>query len=181
MRVITAGGAMLPVNATGLISPVYAIPDNNGNVFIADAGAGSIVEFTADGVTLTIATSLASPRGLTIDSNGNLYVTESGTAHVDRVSVTGSLTRIGEGACDYSPRHRRRLLRRSVRGRRGTGADSARRRIGECLGDRRRGSAMFAGDGGVALSASLNSPWDVTTGPNGGFTSQIFRTIAFAN
>ncbi len=166
VRVITAGGAMLPVNATGLISPVYAIPDNNGNVFIADAGAGSIVEFTADGVTLTIATSLASPRGLTIDSNGNLYVTESGTAHVDRVSVTGSLTRIGEGAWTtpqgiaagssgdlfVADAGLEQILHVDASG-----------NVSAIAGD---GSAMFAGDGGVALSASLNSPWDVTTGPN---------------
>jgi uncharacterized protein (TIGR03437 family) len=166
VRKVTAGGMILPVNATGLISPVYAIADVNGNVFISDAGAGSIVEFNTAGVTLTVAHGLSSPRGLTLDANGNLYVAEA-AGHLDRVSSTGSLTRIGEGAWT-TPEG-------IAAGPSGDlfVADAGRQQIvhidasGNISAIAGSGPATFAGDGGAALSASLNAPWDVALGSRG--------------
>lgn len=165
VRMVTPGGLILPVNAAGLLSPVYAISAANGNLYIADAGAGSVVEISVAGVTSTIVGGLASPRGLAFDSNGNLYVTETG--HVDRVSATGLLTRIGEGAWTAPEA--------IAAGPSGdlfvadAGLDQilhvdASGNVSAIAGD---GSAALAGDGGPALQAALNSPWDIAANAAG--------------
>jgi uncharacterized protein (TIGR03437 family) len=167
VRVVTPSGVIVPVNAVGLISPVYAIADGHGNVFIADAGAGTVVGFSASGVTTTLAQGLVSPRGLAIDSNGSLYVTESGAGHVDRIGAGGALERIGEGAWN-TPRGiaagasgdlfiadagLNQILHVDVAG-----------NISVIAGT---GSAALSGDDGDALAAALNSPWDVALDGNG--------------
>jgi uncharacterized protein (TIGR03437 family) len=166
VRVVTPSGVIVPLNAAGLIAPVYAVADGHGNVFIADAGAGTVVGFSPAGVTSTLAEGLASPRGLAIDGNGNLYVTES-AGHVDRIGAGGALERIGEGAWN-TPRGiaagpsgdlfvadagLQQILRVDASG-----------NISVIAG---AGSAGFSGDGGNALVAALNSPWDVALDGNG--------------
>jgi uncharacterized protein (TIGR03437 family) len=167
VRVVTLGGVILPVNAAGLISPVYAIADATGNVYIADAGAGSVVQFSAAGITSTIAQGLASPRGLTLDANGNLYVTESAGGYVDRLGGNGSFTRIGEGAwatpLGIAAGSSGDLFVADAGLEQILHVDSS----GNVSAIAGNGSAAFSGDGGAALSAALNSPWDVAVDSSG--------------
>jgi uncharacterized protein (TIGR03437 family) len=166
VRVVTPSGVILPVNATGLSSPVYAVADANGNVCIVDAGAGAVVQLSAAGVTSTLAQGLASPRGLALDSNGNLYVTESG-GHVDRLGGNGSVTRIGEGSwttpMGIAAGSSGDLFVADAGLEQILHVDSS----GNVSAIAGTGAAAFSGDGAAALSATLNSPWDVAVDSNG--------------
>jgi trimeric autotransporter adhesin len=167
VRMVTPSGVILAVPISGLKSPVYAIGDAHGNVFIADAGAGSIVELPASGTATTVVSGLQSPRGLAIDSAGNLYFTEAGAAHVDRLSPEGTLTRIAEGSWN--------IPRGVAVGSAGDLyiADTALQQIlrvdisGNVTPIAGTGSPGFSGDGGAALAAALNFPWDVALDQNG--------------
>lgn len=164
IRIVSTSGTMLPFPSAGLSSPVYAVPDGKGNVFVADSDNGAIIEAMPDGIVTTIAANLKSPRGMTFDAAGNLYFTEAAGAHVKRLGAAGDVTLIGEGVWNI-PRGvavdnagniyvadtgLQQILRVAP-----TGAIAVIAGIG---------TAGFAGDGGYALPAELNFPWDVATG-----------------
>lgn len=167
VRVVTTGGVIEAVNIPGLISPVYAVADDHGDVFVADAGAGAIVELAQNGAVTTLAGGLESPRGLTLDPSGDLYFTEAGGAHVDRLSPQGTLSRIGEGSWN--------IPRGVAVGSAGDlfVADTGLQQIlhidagGNVTPLAGTGSAGFSGDGGAALAANLSFPWDVALDFNG--------------
>ncbi len=167
VRVVTTSGLILAVNAQGLIEPVYAVADGHGNVFIADAGAGSIVEYSQGGATMTLANGLDSPRGLALDANGNVYFTESSGAHVGRLAPDGTLALIGEGSWN--------IPRGVAVGASGDVfvADTGLQEIlevdasGNVLPVAGEGASGFSGDGGAATAAQLNFPWDVALDSSG--------------
>ncbi|HEX4155444.1 MAG TPA: Ig-like domain repeat protein [Acidobacteriaceae bacterium] len=65
--------------ASGLNQPQGVAIDSSGNLFVANAGAGSVVEFPAnDGPSITLMTGLSYNKGITVDSNGNIYSTSYG-------------------------------------------------------------------------------------------------------
>ena len=167
IRIVSPSGTMLPFPSAGLSSPVYAVPDGKGNVFVADSDDGAILEAMADGAVKTVVANLKSPRGMTFDAAGNLYFTEAGGAHVKRLGAGGGLTLIGEGAWKIP---------------RGVAVDNAGNvyvadpglqqvlRVGPTgaitvvAGT---GTAGFAGDGASAVSSEMNFPWDVAAGRAG--------------
>lgn len=168
VRIVTAAGVMVPLKAAGLQLPVYALPDTLGDVYIADAGTGAIVEYTAaGGKTVTLASGLASPRGLAMDASGNLYFTEAGGPHVRRLAPNGTLTLIGEGSWNI-PRGVAVGTSNDV-----FVADTGLQEIlhvdaaGNVSIAAGNGLPGFSGDGGPAISAQLNFPWDVAVDSSG--------------
>ena len=69
---------------------------SNGNLFIAQPQAGTIVEVDDDVVT-TFVTGLAGPNGVYPDFDGNLWVTEFGGGRVIKIDSTGAKTTIVDG------------------------------------------------------------------------------------
>ena len=166
IRIVSTSGTILPFPSAGLTSPEYAIPDRNGNVYIAD-DSGTIFLARSDGAVNPVLSSLKHPRGLFLDSSGNLYFTEAGGPHVKRLAPAGVITLIAEGVwntpCGITVD--------------GAGnvyvADSGLQQIvqvnpsGAVSPIAGTGTAGFSGDGAAALSAQLNFPWDVAAGPGG--------------
>jgi sugar lactone lactonase YvrE len=67
------------IGATGLNQPQGIGVDASGNVFVASANSGSVVEFPATGgAGVTIISGLSYNKGLTVDSLGNVYSTSYG-------------------------------------------------------------------------------------------------------
>src|SRR5207245_9834544 len=97
VRQVTPWGQILPVVSTGLDSPVSAIPDSSGGVYIADSGGGKIFKVGATGGITTALSGLESPHGLALDGAGSLYFTEAGGKHVRRLGPGGDVTGFGEG------------------------------------------------------------------------------------
>lgn len=64
---------------TALNQPQSVAVDSSGNVFVANAGAGDVVEYPANGsASVTIITNLSYNKGVTVDSSGNVYSTSYG-------------------------------------------------------------------------------------------------------
>jgi sugar lactone lactonase YvrE len=94
------------VSAVKIALPSSIAVDNSGNVFVGDASAGLVAEFTAAQTLYTtdttaypqinVITGLTNPTGLATDTAGNLYVVDNGTALVVRVPNTnGTLSSAG--------------------------------------------------------------------------------------
>lgn len=64
---------------TGLSQPQGVAVDAAGDVFVASAGSGNVVEFPANGgSSITVMSGLSYNKGLTVDSSGNVYSTSFG-------------------------------------------------------------------------------------------------------
>ncbi len=76
----------------GLTSPVSAVVDPAGDLFVADA-SGKVYEMAAGGTTLTtIGSGFVTPSALAFDGNGNLYVADNGTGADDIVEIPNTGT-----------------------------------------------------------------------------------------
>jgi hypothetical protein len=69
--------------------------DSLGNVFVANASSGTVVEVATGGAISAFASGLASPQGLAFDSNGNLYAATGAT--LTRIAPDGSQSVFGTG------------------------------------------------------------------------------------
>jgi sugar lactone lactonase YvrE len=126
-----------PATAAQLNFPQGIILDNNGNLYISDAGNRVIRKVNSSGIISTIAgtpgvygysgdggqaalAQLGAPAGLAIDASGNIYFADPGKHVIRKIAVNGIITTVaGNGTNGYS------------------------------------------GDGGAATSAKLNTPNDV--------------------
>ncbi|MBV9396869.1 MAG: hypothetical protein JO062_02750 [Bryobacterales bacterium] len=167
VRVVTPDGHIRAATLLGLVSPVYAIPDNHESIYISDAAQGKILKAGPNGVPATVLQGLKAPHGLAFDAQGGLYFTEAGAARVRRLAADGSLTDVAPGVWN-TPR--------------GIGIDATGRiyvadaglqqvlRIeasGQATPVAGTGVAGLSGDGGPAATAQLSYPWDVAVTPNG--------------
>jgi hypothetical protein len=62
------------LNISGLGSARGVAVDASGDVYVADATNGDVVEVSSPGVQTTIASGLTSPHGVAVDAAGNVYV-----------------------------------------------------------------------------------------------------------
>ncbi len=173
-----------PATSGQLNVPVGVAADGAGNLFIADTFGNRIRKVSPAGIITTVAgnvdggvppasSALVWPGGLVLDGAGNLYVTDSGNSRVLKISPGGVITTVaGIGTSGYS----------------GDGgaavsaqlnwpkdvaldssgnlyiADTANNRIRKVSPDgiittiAGNGSFSISGDGGPAISASLNIP-----------------------
>jgi uncharacterized protein (TIGR03437 family) len=168
---IASDGSVTTAASKGLTSPVYAVPDSSGNVYIADDGAapdqGEILRADSSGVATVLLSGLQEPRGLALDSQGNLYFTEAGAARVERLAPDGSVSPLAPGFWQI-PRGVAVDASGNV-----FVADTGLQRVfkidssGAAFPIAGTGTAGFSGDGGAAVSAQLGYPWDIALGPNG--------------
>ncbi len=119
--------------------PTALAVNGDGDLFIADADAGSVRR--VDAITTIItevvgAAQLASPFGVAVDRDGNVFVTDEDNGTVLRV----------DGESD------------AVTTFAGTGVHG------------------FSGDGGVATSAQLDSPWGVAVDQDGNVSISDFKS-----
>jgi len=166
IRVVSPSGEILPFPSQGMVSPVYAVPDGKGNVYVAD-DSGTIFQAMPTGVVNTVLSNLKHPRGMFVDATGNLYFTEAGGPHVKRLGPAGDIALIGEGSWN-TPRGVSVDAAGNV-----YVADTGLQEIlevspaGAVSVIAGNGTAGFAGDGGAALAGELNFPWDVAMAPGG--------------
>lgn len=77
------------VFAAGLNAPSDIAIDANGNVFVANTGAGEVVKLSPDGSSSSVfASALGSPEALTFAPNGDLFVAEASSNRVSRFDAT---------------------------------------------------------------------------------------------
>jgi len=177
---IAPAGTVQAVAPNLLTVPVAAVADALGNIYIADAGVGNIRMVDAAGAVSSLVENLAGPHGLALDGAGHLFFTEQDAARVQRLDlVSGSLSQLASGAWSI-PRGlavdaagdvfvadtgRQQIMRVDAAGEVTVVAGMA--AAGTPVAAIGPGAPGFSGDGGTAVSAQLNFPWDVAIGAGG--------------
>ncbi len=175
-----------PAAAAQLNQPQSIGFDGNGNLYIADASNNRIRKVAPDGTISTVAgggTSfsegapalqerLSFPYGVLADSNGELYIANTFGASILKMAQDGTVTTVAGGssgfAGDGGPANQAGLTRpEQIALAQGNLyiADSGNNRVREVdssgVISTVAGNGSFAGDGGPADKATLNSPADV--------------------
>ena len=164
-------GDGFPGTSTSIDLPGALALASDGSLYFADTGNKRVRKLNAQGIVSTV--SAARAGGLALDSSGNVYLTDAGLHEVVRVDPQGRATVIaGTGSAgfggDGGPAASAQLNSPAGLAIDATGniyiADTGNGRIRTIGADgvirtiAGNGTADFDGDGGLALSAALNSP-----------------------
>ncbi|MEO8027852.1 MAG: hypothetical protein ABI823_15315, partial [Bryobacteraceae bacterium] len=139
----------------------------DGSAYIADTGNGRIRQ-VRNGVIRTIASGLVQPRGLAFDPDGNLYIATADT----RLRILTAAGKLNIWPADDPLLNAPRGVSVAANGDilvADTGNHRVRRiTSGEGRAFNIAGLAIsgYSGDGGAALDANLNGPFDVLAGPD---------------
>ncbi len=112
-------GDNIAASIAQLNSPAYVIPDNSGNIYIADllnhrvrkidvngfittiAGTGSTA-YNGDNIAATVA-SLYNPTAVAFDQTGNLYIADGNHSRIRKINTTGFITTLaGTGTFGFN-------------------------------------------------------------------------------
>jgi sugar lactone lactonase YvrE len=85
------------VFASGLDDPAGLAFDGSGNLYVADSGNGTILQFNSSGNASAFASGLNDPTGLAFGNNNNLYVANSGTGTILQFNSTGNSSVFASG------------------------------------------------------------------------------------
>ena len=94
---LTFTGVWSTVPVSNLVNPSAVTGDANGNLYITDSTAASVIKFAADGTQTLMGSGLNVPLGIASDPAGNLYVTSSADSKVYKITSGGTQTAIGLG------------------------------------------------------------------------------------
>jgi len=190
-----SGNGSAATSAT-LASPSALAYDASGNLFLADSQNHVIRKVSTDGTITTVAGTgvagfggdgalatqayLDTPTGLAIDANGNIYIADSHNQRIRKVASGIISTVAGTGTAGFSgdggPATAAQLALPSSVAVDSAGnvyiADTNNQRIRKIIGTTistvaGSGEELFAGDGGLATAAALDSPTGVTVDANG--------------
>jgi trimeric autotransporter adhesin len=166
-----------PAGNAELNFPSGVVIDSQGNIYIADSGNNRIRKVSTSGTISTVAgngifsdsgdggppaaAQLNAPTGVVVTPAGALYISDSLNAAV-RVAAKGTISSVGSASSLGSPRGLAYDAAGNV-----YVADAANSRVqkigtdGSVTTFAGNGTAGFAGDGGPAASAQLNTPTSV--------------------
>lgn len=97
-QILRFQGGVPGTYSANLSNPKGLAFDGIGHLFVAQAGAGTLVRFnTPDASGFTILTGLSSPVGLAFDVNGNLFIGESGNGNVTKLAPDGNRSVLASG------------------------------------------------------------------------------------
>ena len=179
IRMVTPGGVILPVLTGTLSAPSYLIFDKSQNLYIADTNA--IYELTPARVMSTVFSGLESPRGMAFDSAGNFYFAETAARQLWMFTPSGSHSLLGSGVWN-SPQGIAIDGSGNV-----LVADSGLAQVlsvnsfGQVTPVSGTGTPGFAGDGGAAALAQLNSPCDILLSSAGAWNGSLYLADAGNN
>jgi uncharacterized protein (TIGR03437 family) len=101
-RVLAIGAAGAVSATTPVDTPVAAVRDAAGNVYVSQRDAGQVVRLGVNGWTTPILLDAKTPAGLALDANGDLLVADSGHNTIRLVAPDGSyITIAGTGVAGY--------------------------------------------------------------------------------
>jgi sugar lactone lactonase YvrE len=181
----TVAGTSIGGAATSaqLYYPQGVAVDSSGNVYIADSSNASVFEVTASTGTIKTVVSTKSPQGIAVDSAGNLYIADSSRQLILKMTAsTGVVTTVaGGGRSPGRSGDGGRATNAELENPQGVAVDSAGniyfaegagtapsyQRIRKVTASTSiittvaGGGLVGLGDGGLATSATLNTPQSV--------------------
>lgn len=162
IRKITPGGMISTVVAQ-LNNPEGVAVDQNGSIYIADTGNNRVIEATGSGAITPLALA-TKPVALTVDGSGDVFVSES--TRISKLLPSGSISIVLDGL--NAPAGLAVTASGDVLFAE-TGLNVIRHlsAAGTVSAIAGTGAAGFAGDGGPASVALLNSPFGLTVDGNG--------------
>jgi sugar lactone lactonase YvrE len=143
-----AGGGSAIGVAGGLTAPTAVAVDAAGDLFVVDAGTGSLVEVPAiTGGPTTLLAGLSNPSAVAVDAAGNVYIADTGHNQVVKfVSLGATQTVVGTGLS--SPQ--------------GVAVDAAGNIYISDTGNSRLVEVPAGGGSQVTLAGGLSAPSNVT-------------------
>ncbi len=84
------------VVASGFDSP-YGVAVDDGDVFVADPGSGTVEEIKPGGTIVTIGSGFNHPTGVAVDSSGDVFVVDTGSSAIEEITPDNSVISIGSG------------------------------------------------------------------------------------
>ena len=72
--------------------PVGVALDRSGNLFVTEAGNGTVRKITPEGMVSTVSRSFKWPWGITVDPDGTLFVADLGYHVVSKITPSGAVT-----------------------------------------------------------------------------------------
>lgn len=82
---------------TDIQAPVGMIYDAQGNLLVAEWGAGRVSRFDPQGKRSTVTDAIRSPSGLAFDDKGTLFVASYADGNVYRLDASGKLSSLASG------------------------------------------------------------------------------------
>ena len=191
----TTPGNGVEATGVSLDEPIGVAYDAAGNLYVADSENLVIREVNLAGITTVVAGTgeqgfggdggpatsalLDSPQGIAVDGAGNLYIADSGNHRIREVTAGVIATIAGTGTCGYSgdggPAAAAALCLPTAVAVDSAGgvyiADTNNYRIRKIAGTAistvaGNGVQSFSGDGGLATTAGLDSPFGVAVDSN---------------
>ena len=87
-----------PATSAGINSPIGAVVDNMGNLFISEYGSGKIRRVDGStGIITTIATGLSGPCQIVTDYIGNVFVATQSGGRIYKINTSGIVTTMAGG------------------------------------------------------------------------------------
>jgi hypothetical protein len=87
---VTPNNAVEITVVSGLNHPIGIAVDVAGNLFIANSGAGNVLELPAGGTSLiTVGSGFSSPQGVAVDAGGDVFVADAGNNSLFEVPAGG--------------------------------------------------------------------------------------------
>jgi uncharacterized protein (TIGR03437 family) len=172
------GGSAMAAQLNG---PLGVAADNSGNLYIADSQNGVVRTVKKGAIASVGGGTLVIPRGVATDAGGNAYVADAQDNRVRKIAPDGTVTTYaGNGtngfAGDGGPAASAELSSPAAVAVDAAGnlyiADLGNLRIREVSANGNistvagNGLESYAGDGGPAVSASLNAPLGVAVDPS---------------
>ena len=166
VSIVAEDGTLTPFATNGLQTPVGIVFDTNGDLMVANCGAGSITRVDAEGNAAVFVQSnlLQCPNGLVRDDEGNFFVSNFSNGDVIRITAGGEVSRLatipggnnghlvfGDGVFYVAARGAHQIYELDKRGEFHLLA----------------GSGAHGIDDGPALEATLSFPNDLGLSPDG--------------
>ena len=163
-----------PATSASLNVPEGITVDSAGNIYVADSANNRVRRISAGGTITTLVAGLFDPLGVAVDGSGNVYIADTGNMCIKKVDSAGTITTVAGNGKSGSSGDGGAAIAAELAGPTAVTVDGSGNLYISDTGNNKirkvvlssgiittfagNGTASFAGDGGLATLAGLDSP-----------------------